>query len=85
MPTDAEQKFIQAWRYATPELEEIHRRELLELDESAGLKMIGAAAQPERPPSGLIEFQAWMMRMRVIELEKKRSLPHHTSSEITND
>lgn len=80
MPTDAEQRFIQAWRYAAPELEKIQRRELRELDESAGLRMIGAPAQSDRPDSGLIEFQAWMMRMRVMQLEARLS-QHHTMQE----
>lgn len=73
MPTEAEQRFIQAWRYAAPELEKINRRELRELDEAAGLRMIGAPVQPEHSRSGLIEFQAWMMRMRVIQLNKQLS------------
>jgi hypothetical protein len=73
MATEAEQRFIQAWRYAAPELEKIRRRELLELDESAGLRMIGAPAPSERPESGLIAFQAWMMRMRVLQLTKQLS------------
>ena len=74
MPTEAEQRFIQAWRYAAPELEKIRRRELLELDESAGLRMIGAVAQQDRPRSGLIEFQAWMMRLRVYQLLQQRAV-----------
>ncbi len=80
MPTEAEQRFIQAWRYAAPELEKIKRRELQELDEAAGLRMISAPAQPERPYSGLIEFQAWMMRMRVVQLTKQLS-PQRPSSQ----
>jgi len=74
MPTEAEERFIQAWRYAAPELEKIRRRELLELDESAGLRMIGAVAQQERSRSGLIEFQSWMMRLRVYQLLHQRPL-----------
>jgi hypothetical protein len=61
-------------------LEKIQRRELRELDESAGLRMIGAPAPSDRPQSGLIEFQAWMMRMRVMQLEA-RLLRHQTSPE----
>jgi hypothetical protein len=80
MPTDAEQRFIQAWRFAAPELEKIQRRELRELDDSAGLRMIGAPPNEECPYSGLIEFQSWMMRMRVIELRKR--LPPHESSTV---
>ena len=76
MPTEAEKRFIEAWRYATPELEKIKRRELQELDEAEGLRMIGAPAQPERLSSGLIEFQAWMMRMRVLQLQKELSQKH---------
>ncbi len=76
MPTEAEQRFIQAWRYAGPELDKIKRRELEELDESAGLRTIGAPVAFERPYSGLIEFQAWMMRMRVVQLEKQLSQVH---------
>lgn len=71
MPGDAERRFIQAWRYAAPELEKIQRRELRDLDKSAGLEMIGAPVSPDRPYSGLIEFQAWMMRLRIMQLNEQ--------------
>jgi len=80
MATEAEQRFIQAWRYAAPELESIRRRELLELDETAGLRMIGAPAPSERPENGLIVFQAWMMRLRVVQLMQQLS-QHQTPSQ----
>ncbi len=79
MPTEAEQRFIQAWRYAGPELEKIKRRELEELDESAGLRTIGGPVAFERPYSGLIEFQAWMMRLRVIQLTRCTQQPSEPS------
>ncbi len=58
-----------------PELEKIKRRELEELDESAGLRTIGAPVAFERPYSGLIEFQAWMMRLRVMQLTRSTQQP----------
>ena len=70
MPTPAEQRFIDAWRYAGPQLEEIRRRELRELDEQAGLRMLGANVPVQHAESGLIQFQAWMMRLRVIEMQR---------------
>ncbi len=70
MPTPAEQQFIDAWRYAAPRLEEIKRQELRQLDENAGLRMIAASQTIEPASSGLIQFQAWMMRLRVTEMQK---------------
>lgn len=70
MPTPAEQRFIDAWRYAAPRLEEIKRQELRQLDEHAGLRMIAASQPIESASSGLIQFQAWMMRLRVTEMQK---------------
>lgn len=66
-----EQRFIDAWRYAAPRLEEIKRQELRQLDEDAGLRMIGAGRVTETASSGLIHFQAWMMRLRVIQMQKQ--------------
>jgi len=68
-PSD-EQKWIAAWRYATPELEKIRTQELRNLSPDAG------APRPNNPNSercGLEVFQQWMMRWRVQQcLERSR-------------
>ncbi|MEM6691380.1 MAG: hypothetical protein AAF664_18275 [Planctomycetota bacterium] len=68
MPTEAEQRFIDAWRFAAPRLEAIRQQELRKLDESDGLRMLGTTGDRSNPTSGLIEFQSWMMRWRVRQL-----------------
>ena len=74
MPTEQEQNWIDAWRYAGPRLEQIRRDELRSLDESAGARLLGAGVQrpANTPSSGLATFQAWMMRLRVLELMRER-------------
>jgi len=75
MSPQAEKRFIEAWRYAAPRLEEIRCAELRELDEAAGLKMIGGGEPSEDErldsalTSGLAHFQGWMMRLRVMQLQ----------------
>ena len=68
MATEQEKKFIEAWKIAGPELERIRNEELKQLDESAGLKLLGATAEVKPIHTGLAIFQAWMMRLRVIQL-----------------
>jgi len=67
MPTEIEKQWIAAWRRAGPELERIRKAELQALDDSAGYKLIGAA-NVQHPQSGLVTFQAWMMRLHVRQL-----------------
>ena len=42
--TEAEQTFLNGWRAAAPVLEELKKQKLTEMDESAGLKLLGATA-----------------------------------------
>ena len=42
--TEAEQIFLNGWRAAAPVLEELKKQKLTEMDESAGLKLLGATA-----------------------------------------
>lgn len=69
MPTELEKQWIAAWRRAGPELERIRREELRQLDDSAGLQLLGAGC-PRQLQSGLVTFQAWMMRLLIKELTK---------------
>ena len=69
MPTGQEKQWIAAWRSAGPELERGRNQELRQLDEPAGLQLLGAWTTPEQS-SGLVAFQALMMRMRVRDLLK---------------
>ena len=66
--TDQEQRFIDAWRRAGPELERIRNEELRNLDEQEGTRLatllgVVTGVRP-RPDSGLLDFQRWMMRWR---------------------
>ncbi len=70
MPTEQEKRWIEAWRTAGPELERIRREELRNLTDDAGLEMLGAFAEPNRDSNGLVIFQAWMSRLRILELQK---------------
>ena len=67
MPTEQEKQWIAAWRCASPELARIRNQELRQLEDIVGLRLLGAGTKPEQS-SGLIAFQAWMMRMRVRDL-----------------
>jgi len=69
MPTEIEKQWIAAWRRAGPELERIRRAELQALDDAAGYKLLGAT-NVQHPQSGLVTFQAWMMRHLVKQLTK---------------
>jgi len=64
MPTEQEKQWIEAWRMAGPELERIRNEELRNLDDEAGLKLLGAF-RSKSSMSGLITLQSWLMRLRV--------------------
>ena len=68
MPSEQEKQFVDAWKFAGPELERIRNDELKQLDESAGLKLLGATPAVKPVHTGLAIFQAWMMRLRIMEL-----------------
>lgn len=69
MPTEAEKQWMAAWRRAGPELDRIRRDELRALDCHAGLRLLGAGAG-SKETTGLIAFQAWMMRLMVKQLSQ---------------
>jgi hypothetical protein len=68
---EQEQQWVATWRHAGPQLERIRNEELRSLDESAGLRLLGAGQRSSGQTSGLIAWQAWMMRLRVLELMKR--------------
>jgi len=71
MPTELEKQWMAAWRLAGPELERIRNEELRLRDDRIGMKLLGGLhPQPQLNQSGLVAFQAWMMRLRVIQLMK---------------
>jgi hypothetical protein len=71
MPTELEKQWMAAWRRAGPELERIRNEELCVRDDRIGMKLLGAAqTPPQSAQSGLIAFQAWMMRLHVKLLMK---------------
>jgi hypothetical protein len=63
-----DQKWIEAWRRAGPELERIHNEELRQMSEDVGLRSLGAGQKSMEAADGLVALQAWMMRWRVLEL-----------------
>ncbi len=69
MPTELEKQWIAAWRRAGPELERIRNEELRALDDSAGFKLLGKSTEPHAQ-TGLVTFQAWMMRLLVKQLKQ---------------
>lgn len=77
MPSEQEKRWIEAWRTAGPELERIRREELRNLSDEAGLEMLGAFAGADQQSNGMVIFQAWMSRLRILELQKqlKQSTP----------
>ncbi|MCX7388680.1 MAG: hypothetical protein NTX48_18615 [Planctomycetales bacterium] len=72
MPTELEKQWMAAWRRAGPELERIRNEELCVRDDRIGMKLLGAV-QPQlgSAQSGLVTFQAWMMRLLVKQLMSK--------------
>ncbi len=74
MPTENEKKWIAAWRSAGPELERIRREELRDMPEHSGLKLLGAMNVANESLNGLVIFQAWMSRLRILELQKQLEL-----------
>lgn len=71
MPTDNEKQWISAWRFARPELQRIRDEELSRLDEDAGLDLLRGGSRPDVQSGGLVAFQAWMMRWRVLNLMRR--------------
>jgi len=68
---EKQQRWIAAWRVAGPELNRIREEELRQKDEQFGLASLGAYVTDNSEINGLITFQSWMMRLRVIELNKR--------------
>ena len=70
MPTELEKQWMAAWRVAGPELERIREQELRMLDEAEGIKLLRGSPQTSAT-SGLIDFQAWMRRLQILEGMKR--------------
>ena len=69
MPTELEKQWMAAWRRAGPELERIRNEELCVRDDRIGMKLLGAVqTRSKSAQSGLVDFQAWMMRLLVKQL-----------------
>ena len=71
MPDEQEKRWIAAWKLAGPKLQEIREEELRGLDEDAGLKLLGARSERPATLHGLAVFEAWMMRWRILEMQKR--------------
>ena len=68
--TEQEKRWIEAWRIAGPELERIRDEELRSLDDANAIGLLGGSRRNNQETNGLAVFQAWMMRLKVIELLK---------------
>jgi len=68
--SEQEKIWIDAWRIAGPELERIRDEELRNLDDSSAIGLLGGGRSSRQETNGLAVFQAWMMRLKVIELLK---------------
>jgi hypothetical protein len=67
MATKEELKWMEAWRYAAPELEKIRIRELRSLSTEAGAPRQNNSVER----CGLEDFQQWMMRWQVQQCLQK--------------
>jgi hypothetical protein len=72
MTTEMQKQWMAAWRIAGPELERIRNEELRRLDENAVAKTTSKMHWEQAQFSGLAIFQAWMMRLRVLDLLKNK-------------
>jgi hypothetical protein len=62
-------RWVETWRQAGPELEEIRRREIEATDSAVAIRQLFGSAPPpwDLPPrttSGLVEQQAWFAKLR---------------------
>jgi len=79
MPSETEKRWIAAWRLAGPELERIRREELRSLPETPIVEPAetpedaATRAAREKASCGLVAWQQWMMRLRILELQKQRA------------
>ena len=65
---EQERKFIEGWRIAGPVLERLRNEKLARLDESEGLKSLGANVRPAVHRHGMAIMQAWFTRLRIKQL-----------------
>jgi hypothetical protein len=73
--TPEEKAWIEGWKRASVELPKIRDAELRSLDERAGLELLGASY--ENPwENGLVKLQAYLMRLRVLQLENELERIH---------
>jgi len=69
MQQDPMRRWVETWRAAGEELEEIRRREIVDADTCKAVEQIfgTSGALPDLPPrltSGLVEQQAWFAKLR---------------------
>jgi hypothetical protein len=81
VPADSERelmrRWVDTWRQAGPELDEVRRREIESADTQEAIRQLfGTGDHPlDLPPpsetSGLVEQQAWFAKMRAAGLNQK--------------
>ena len=62
-------RWVETWRRAGPELDEIRRREIEAMDTAEAIRQLFGAMTvsrdlPRRTTSGLVEQQAWFAKLR---------------------
>lgn len=84
MPSENEKKWIAAWKFAGPELERIRNEELRQMTDQDGLASLGAFEtrnpKEDQQRNGLVTFQAWMMRMRILQMLERDASSSQTGS-----
>ena len=75
MPTENEEKWIAAWKFAGPELERIRNEELRQLDDETGTIIattLGVHPSLLRPrQSNIGQLAAWFMKQHELELRER--------------
>jgi len=71
MATPEQKLWVEAWRRAGPRLQQVRDAELKSLDENAGLRFLNSKPPVDPRHSGMVAFQAWMMRWRALQLQRE--------------
>jgi hypothetical protein len=71
MATPEQKLWVEAWRRAGPRLQQVRDAELKSLDENAGLRFLNSKPSADPRQSGMVAFQAWMMRWKALQLQQE--------------
>ena len=71
MASDIEKRWMAAWKEAAPILEKIKSDELRSLPSEAGAETLGCFWPSHEYENGLVVFQGWMQRQRILQLSAR--------------